>query len=246
MGGFLLLLLGGLALSAMSFGAGGSDSDDGENDDGVRRDGDTIIGTEGDDVIFGSEDPELILPGPGDDFVRAGAEGDIIVDGDVDDPNHGNDTLYGGAGADEIRDRGGNDQLFGGTGEDLLIAVDFGEDAPHAPDTVNGGYGDDTVAGDDGDLLIGGAGVDQYVIGINNAGDATVNIEDFTAGEEILIEIYDDSLPNTPEAFTAGLTIEDQQDGVSVSVNGTELAYLRGASSAEVDAGLRIALFNGA
>src|SRR3954453_15886811 len=83
-------------------------------------------GTNGDDIIFGSDDPDVIngLGGNdvicgfgGGDTIDGGPGADTVYGGDGDDRIHGNDgddVLYGDAGSDQLDGDAGNDQLFAG------------------------------------------------------------------------------------------------------------------------------------
>ncbi|MEX5282167.1 MAG: hypothetical protein NW700_11475 [Nitrospiraceae bacterium] len=126
----------------------------------------TITGTEGDDVLYGTNDAEIIDALGGNDYAEGRGGNDQVIGGDGHDQlfgNSGNDTLMGGAGNDrlygeyayDIGDTPGNDVLDGGTGDDYLQG-DAGND------TLLGGEGNDGLAGGDGDdVLTGGAGNDS-------------------------------------------------------------------------------------
>ena len=98
----------------------------------------TCVGSEGADLILGSDEDDVISAGGGND----------VVHGDA-----GDDTICGGPGNDSLMGARGFDQLFGGPGDDWL----FG--APEA-DELHGGEGDyDVLWGGPGfDKLDGGAG----------------------------------------------------------------------------------------
>jgi Ca2+-binding RTX toxin-like protein len=137
---------------------------------------DTIIGTEGDDVIvsLGGGDTinarggnDLICSGGGSDTVSGGDGRDTIVTGsgrdtvnggsgddritlgakdDIADGGQGNDRIDGGGGSDRIRGSAGNDRLSGGGGSDTLV----------------GGPGNDRMAGGNGtDTCTGGTGFNR-------------------------------------------------------------------------------------
>ena len=106
---------------------------------GVRA---TIVGTEGDDVLRGTEQRDVIVALGGDDRIVGGRGNDLICAG------RGRDVVTGGAGKDTI---------FGGTGNDLLRGGS-------ARDTLDGGGGNDRVFGHGGDdILSGGPGRDRIV-----------------------------------------------------------------------------------
>ncbi|HEY0648659.1 calcium-binding protein, partial [Phenylobacterium sp.] len=101
--------------------------------------------------------------GTGDDLISAsnyqGSAKLVITAGD------GNDTAFGGAGADSI---------LGGKGDDYI-------DGRFAADQLNGGDGNDSIvwnAGGGSDTVDGGAGVDSLVLNTTNIGE-TFSILDF-------------------------------------------------------------------
>jgi hypothetical protein len=79
-------------------------------------------GTEGDDVICGTDAAEQIFAGGGDDIVVAGEGGGYADGGD------GHDILYGGSSPEYLFGQGGDDVGFAGGGFDrcqsVVIAVD--------------------------------------------------------------------------------------------------------------------------
>lgn len=92
-----------------------------------------IIGSSGDDILYGEA---------GNDLIQGGM---------------GNDTLYGGDGDDDLRAEGGSDILYGGNGNDKLRGAD-GNDILHGDagnDTLWSGAGND--------YLYGGRGSDNFV-----------------------------------------------------------------------------------
>ena len=98
------------------------------------------------------------------------------------DEDLGDDTIYGGAGNDDITDASGKNMLDGGDGNDKLNAID---DQTGQADTVMGGKGSDILMGDDGDTLTGGEGNDEFEI-YHEKDDAAVVIEDFDPTNEII------------------------------------------------------------
>ena len=138
---------------------------------------DVILGTDGPDVINAGDGNDLICAGGGDDIINAGNGADIVFGGDGDDQiqlgqgrdsanagsgddfvsgGRGKDTINGGAGNDDLRGNEGTDTINGGNGNDLLRG---GQKA----DVISGGGGDDElVGGTRPDFLDGGAGLDRY------------------------------------------------------------------------------------
>lgn len=102
---------------------------------------DVLIGTGGDDAIYGYDSNDVILAGAGDDLAFGGPDNDGILGGT------GNDLLFGEAGNDWLEGGDGDDHLFGGSGDDLL-------------------YGGPGV-----DLLTGGEGSDTFMVGTQTEDD---------------------------------------------------------------------------
>jgi Ca2+-binding RTX toxin-like protein len=142
---------------------------------GSVGEGETLLGTAGDDVITTRGGADSIDGLAGNDTLIAGGGPDTVHGGEGDDlivGLGGPDKLYGEAGDDEIVGHGGRDEIEGGTGDDIIYAggapdiVDGGPgddfiNAEGGPDQVQGGEGDDVIYGGGGpDTLQGGGGDD--------------------------------------------------------------------------------------
>lgn len=93
-------------------------------------------------VILGTNGPDLIKAGAGNDVVCAVAGNDRV------DGEHGNDTIFGGDGRDRIAGGDGNDRLHGNNNDD----------------TFNCGPGLDAASGGPGgDLDIGNPPCETFV-----------------------------------------------------------------------------------
>ena len=118
---------------------------------------DDIKGLGGNDIIDGRAGDDYIDGGAGDDHIMGGAGYDILRGGD------GNDIIFGGAGNDQISGGAGDDRLFGDDGDDTVVGDD-GDDQIHGGngnDALFGGAGNDLIYGDAGDDKIeGNAGND--------------------------------------------------------------------------------------
>jgi hypothetical protein len=186
-----------------------------------------LDGGKGDDLVFG---------GAGDDVIEGGAH--RAVQEGTDD-----DSLYGGGGDDTMRGGQGADLLDGGDGDDVLDhhgraeerlkaeihRFDWHED--DAADTLDGGAGDDVLIFGSGDTASGGSGADIFRLYAGEDG-APAEILDFAVGEDFLRVTLD------PEEFSAVPPFEvrasiNGMDG-EVVVDGTIIAYLRGAATASV------------
>ena len=98
------------------------------------------VGTDGADLVAGSNTSQAYDAGAGDDTVQGLA---------------GHDTLYGGLGNDRLEGGADLDMLYGNQGADLL----YGN---QGSDTLWGGQEEDTLyGGQDADLLLGGQGADR-------------------------------------------------------------------------------------
>ncbi len=91
----------------------------------------TIVGTGGNDPLFGTPGPDVIVGLGGDDDING---------------RGGNDLICGGEGNDLIRGRGGQDILDGGPGNDTLKGGRRRDTLDGGPDndTLRGGLGRDT------------------------------------------------------------------------------------------------------
>ncbi len=158
----------------------------------------TVFGLPGNDDIVGTPKPDNLIGGQGNDiirglgsrdFIRGGAGNDTIYGGrggDVLFGEKGNDTIYGEKGNDFISGGNGQDTIYGGKGNDLISGG-------KGDDRLFGGKGNDLIYGDDGDDLIqGGQGNDVLTGGKGKdrfqfaPGAGTDTITDFTVGEDVI------------------------------------------------------------
>lgn len=135
--------------------------------DGAIRGQWVTLADDGDNVVHGTADNDL-LPGlGGNDVVLGFAGDDELLGGDGRDRldgGDGNDSLFGGAGVDVLLGRAGDDRLdggedrdwlFGGAGNDVLLGRG-------GNDRLDGGFGNDSLFGGDGvDVLLGRDGDDR-------------------------------------------------------------------------------------
>lgn len=149
--------------------------DDGDNIIEGTPERDVIVALAGNDEIRGRGGDDLICGGDGDDTIRGNAGNDLIEAGEGDDwvgGGKGADTIRGGGGKDTLRGGVGNDQIHGARNADF-IAGGGGSDFIHGgtgADILRGGKGDDEIRGHNGpDELYGMAGNDVLFGG--NKGD---------------------------------------------------------------------------
>lgn len=130
-----------------------------------RGGNDILQGLRGNDRILGGGDNDLISAGGGNDVVEAGTGSDSVFG------NSGNDTLFGNEGQDNILGGDGNDEIYGGDDSDRLLGEAGNDtiDGNNGNDTIDGGTGNDTIRGGNGiDNLFGGNDSDNLSGGVNN------------------------------------------------------------------------------
>ncbi len=153
---------------------------------------DKLYGGGGTDVLYGDElnvDSESIYNdelygNAGNDFLFGGG-GDDTLYGDNRDPNDtaatGNDVLVGGIGKDVLYGGAGEDELYGDRKDVNDIADSHGDDflvGGKGKDKLYGGAGNDKLAGGlDDDRLVGGFGVDTYIINTGDGKDTIVDAD---------------------------------------------------------------------
>lgn len=119
----------------------------------TSRGSDRAFGGDGNDTILGEGGNDTLMGGDGNDILDGGRDTDKVYGNDGDDEVHGGsgmDWLYGGAGNDNLSGDNARDRLFGGAGND----------------TLDGGGDRDRLWGDAGDdVLYGGAGRDNLFAG---------------------------------------------------------------------------------
>jgi len=113
------------------------------------RGGETCVGTDGPDRLFGSNVHNSMY-GMGDDDMLQGREGPDFLSGDgggqSTSPTDGDDRLYGNIGRDDLYGKGGSDLLKGGADSDYIDAAEFPRNSSlGTEDTVIGDGGDDQI-----------------------------------------------------------------------------------------------------
>lgn len=155
-----------------------------------------IVGGNSDADVTGTDLNEWIITGNGNKGVFAEAGNDIIQVGWGDLGSEGTQTIYAGAGNDEIYADGGVNTLNGEEGNDIIIVEktdnnklngDAGDDILEVygnGHTLNGGNGDDTLIVSCGtnNTLIGGVGKDIFAFSQNGSNI----INDYEVGQDII------------------------------------------------------------
>ncbi len=169
--GYLLVVLGVVALGASVASAHQGPCRDEFNQTLVHSNAPTGVGGSGDECVgevhgtAGSAASNWQMFG-GWDNVESGQFGDVVHGGD------GGDWIWGGAGGDTIHGNAGNDDLY----EGYRIGMN-GQSA----DSLYGDNGTDLIlAGCGADFINGGSGVDELIHFHDSAADTIQNIETHT------------------------------------------------------------------
>jgi Ca2+-binding RTX toxin-like protein len=147
---------------------------DGQANDGAPGEGDnvagdfeTIDGTGGNDVFFGSEGADQFSGGNGNDEIHGNGGADQLYGGSGDDRVYGdagNDKVEGARGADTVDGGAGLDQIYGDIGA-CSFSCGFDADALFARDgerdSVDCGGGADTAQVDGLDVVAFCAAIDR-------------------------------------------------------------------------------------
>lgn len=156
----------------------------------------------GDDTIDAQQENSSL-----DDRLYAGSQNDTLVAGK-------NDRLLGGAGNDTLdaSTGGSGNRLYGGAGDDSLLSG--------IGDRLFGGEGNDNlIAGQGESLLVGGAGIDRFII----ARDTLPGITDVDTN------LVADFAVGTDKIVISGLTIDDRP------VNFEDLSFGEGVQGIRVE-----------
>lgn len=124
----------------------------------------THQGTSGDDVITGTDGPDVVWAGAGNDEIDTGLDEDVVCAGSGRDRvNTGGqgDRVWAGAGNDSVTAFSGDDLVYGEDGADRILGGDQTDELHgHAgPDYINAG--DSRTGRGEGDFAYGGLGRDR-------------------------------------------------------------------------------------
>jgi Ca2+-binding RTX toxin-like protein len=125
----------------------------------------TIVGTNGNDVLRGTNRADVIVARGGSDTVRAKEGNDRVCAG------AGHDLVRGAAGRDKIKGGDGLDLLWGSSGKDRIIGGFFRSMDQGELDWLDGGGGDDTLLGSSALDAIRGRGGNDVIRGRGNNDD---------------------------------------------------------------------------
>lgn len=211
---------------------GGPDDDTLHGEDGA----DHMTGGQGHDTLFGHDGDDTLDGGPGAESAVGGAGDDTLRGGS------GDDTLQGGLGDDSLDGGSGQDLLFGGYGDDTLDGTYDTPGTAPGPDQdmrdfLNGGPGDDLIRAGAGDHVDTGSGADRVALGDWLSQDHQAEIAGFSAEEDRLMIVYDDTVDPDPR-----VTLEEDEEEETrrhVLLNDVRIAAVSDAAGLTLD---RIAL----
>lgn len=154
---------------------------------------DLLYGTESNDIIFGFSGEDEIHSGAGNDLIYLGGRSNFVYSGPGDDEIHGGfgkDFIYGYEGSDQIFGGEGDDEIYAGSGENVIFGNE-GDDfivSEGRNDFVDGGEGNDTILAYGAfSKFRGGAGNDTFVIDKAGIGSEILDFE-FLEGDRILVD----------------------------------------------------------
>lgn len=206
---------------------------------------DTIIGSAGDDVIYGGYHNDILDGWEGSDTYVDGSDGfDSIVDSgtsgwDVIVAAHDYDQIFFNSfdssnGIEEISANGYTGVAVTGTNQDNVL--DFSGTVLTDIDSIRAGAGNDTVIGSAGDDVIwGGMGDDTLTGGGGNdtivyhgTSDGSDTITDWEDGADMLDFSYmgADSVSVTQSGADAVVTVSVGGDSLQVTLSNTDAATL--------------------
>ena len=171
----------------------------------------SVLATNGDDVLDGTAEADVIFALAGNDAAYGNAGDDMVHGEDGNDYLYGgtgNDAIWGDAGIDVMNADDGNDVAYGGAGDDYIYGG-------NGNDTLDGGTGVDVMYGDGGDnLFMFGRGDEQdRIYGQYQQSPTTVNTLRFKPG----VAVTDVSVTNDTFSGDAVLRISGTTDEVRVS-----------------------------
>lgn len=187
--------------------------------------GETLNGTDADELIAASGGNDVINTGNGNNVVLGGAGNDNINFG------AGDNLAFGGAGSDRIGYGSGSNTIYGGAGEDTLYGG-TGNDSLYG-----GASNDDFVGSLEADLIDGGEGGTDYVIYSASESGITINLitgkgYGGLASGDTFVDIEGIDATNHDDVFI-GTSGADQL----IARNGNDIFYGGGGDGDVVDFG---------
>ena len=187
---------------------------------------DLLVGRDGDDTLTGDAGNDLLFGEEGDDLLEGGSENDQIFGGegqDTLDGGDGNDILYG---ADIIKEDDYIEGLLKNAG--IFINTDYSMDNAQA-DILVGGAGDDSLFIGGNDEVTAGTGNDSIHAGLWMESGEVAVINDFKAGEDVVVYTYDEAAPEPSVSFD-----ENEDKDALIQIDGETILVLRNVAYAQL------------
>ena len=214
------VIYGGFGVDSI-FGGSENDQLHGNEDDDLLYGEigfDTLFGHTGDDQLSGGEDDDSLVGSSGNDTLLGDGGHDALIGG-LD-----NDSLWGGTGADVLNGGAGNDVLNGlAVGKQGLQYADS-----DTGDYLNGGGGDDTIIAGNDDIVTGGEGSDDILLGDWISQGQEAEITDYDASEDSLMLVWDDMMKGATEPNVEVAPDEHDNEVMHVLMNGKSVAEVYG------------------
>ena len=211
---------------------------------------DTITTGDGTQYLYGGNGDDILDGGDGNDFVYGGDGNDTVYmspGADIEDGGDGIDTLILGDWAGDFSGtlnlETGANFAAGGSDSDAHKILNFENvTTQHSGDmTIYGtsgdniittGSGSDTVyAGAGNDTLTGNGGADTFVFIEGETGTDTITDFDLTEGDKLDLSSYGITTEEAAEAL-----MSDGSDGVNVTIDGSLIVTMTGATVAGINA----------
>lgn len=230
----------------------GSDGADyaelGDGDDGAAMGAgnDIVVAGDGDDTAAGGAGDDRLFGDAGNDSLSGDAGNDALAGGSGDDSLwglDGADTLAGGDGADLLLGGDDADLLFGGAGDDTLSGFAVGASgeasltAIDGVDSLSGGDGNDLLILGRGDIAIGGAGDDRFVLDLRWAdGTEVATIDDYAFASDQIELHYTPRFDSSGAEIPPNVTVAQAEDGSFsvIQLNGESVARVNGSHAVGV------------
>lgn len=179
----------------------------------------TLLGSSGNDTVFGSGADDVIQGGDGNDSLDGAAGDDSITGGD------GNDTIDGGDGDDTIAGQGGDDLITTGAGIDTVLWNGLG----NGTDTILESEGAETL------IVQGDSGVNNFDVDSNSSmlrvseGAASITVAVSTTTVNVFGGSEDDTITisSLADVNPLVLNVDGQADDDTISALDANIGDVR-------------------
>jgi len=230
------VLDGGTNADTLSGGAGDDILGGGRGTDLLSGDAgnDLLLGDNGDDTLFGGDGNDTLIGGGDLDALSGGAGDDLLISGVLRFDATDEDLNVSATAARAIGLFGQGDisdadiEALRSGGAFNGVDIRFLDEPPNPPQggTLDGGLGNDTLFLTGGDTAVGGAGVDQFVLGDDLLGARTVFITDYAADEDLITLEHDGDVSD--------LDVRDRGEDAVIFLGDDVIAQITGAAGLTV------------